>query len=88
MPRLFTAALASLVLAISVAVPAQDQSVKPGINDSFKNPDVDKYIKMFEGESREIYKFRNEIVDAIGLQPGMNIADVGAGTGFFFACSR
>lgn len=70
-------------LLVSALSFAQQQSVKPGINDSFKDPDVDKYIAMFEGESREIYKHRNEIVDAVGLKPGMNVADVGAGTGFF-----
>ncbi len=83
MIRWFTAAFALLAVAVSAVAPAQEQSVKPGVNDNFKNPDVDKYIQLFEGESREIYKFRNEIVNAIGLGPGMNIADVGAGTGFF-----
>lgn len=72
----------AFLLVATLAV-AQEQSVKPGINDSFQDPDVDKYIVMFEGESREIYKHRNEIVAAVGLKPGMNIADVGAGTGFF-----
>jgi predicted methyltransferase len=75
--------LAALVFSLSALGAAQQQSVKPGINDSFKDPDVDKYIAMFEGESREIYKHRNEIVTAVGLKPGMNVADIGAGTGFF-----
>jgi ubiquinone/menaquinone biosynthesis C-methylase UbiE len=74
------------VLFIFASIPAalaQEQSVKPGINDNFKDPDVDYYVKLFEGESREIFKHRNEIVDALALEPGMNVADVGAGTGFF-----
>lgn len=72
------------VLLLLVVVPfAQEQSVKPGINDNFVNPDVDRFIQMFEGESREIFKHRNEIVAVLGLKPGMNVADVGAGTGFF-----
>ncbi len=83
MKRTFRAIFTLFVVAISAVVFAQEQSVKPGINDNFKDPDVDKYIAMFEGESREIYKFRNEIVATIGLEPGTNIADVGAGTGFF-----
>lgn len=83
MHRPLAFAFAVFVFTVSALVTAQEQSVKPGINDNFKDPDVDKYITMFEGESREIYKFRNEIVDAVGLQPGMNITDVGAGTGFF-----
>jgi len=76
-------ALTTLIIGFAAIAAAQQQSVKPGINDNFKDPDVDKYIAMFEGESREIYKHRNEIVDAVGLKPGMNVADVGAGTGFF-----
>ncbi len=60
---------------------SQDKSVKPGINDPFKNPDVEKYKNTFEGESREVYLHREKIVAACGLKPGMVVADVGAGTG-------
>ena len=76
-------AFASVLVVFATVATAQQQSVKPGINDSFQDPDVDKCIAMFEGESREIYKHRNEIVAAVGLKPGMNVADIGAGTGFF-----
>ena len=76
-----------LVLALcaaSLAGFAQEESVKPGINSSFQNdPDVDFYIKTFEGEDRAIFAHRNEILDALHLEPGMDIADIGAGTGFF-----
>ncbi|MBX7103976.1 MAG: methyltransferase domain-containing protein [Gemmataceae bacterium] len=37
----------------------------------------------FEGESRETYDKRKEIVKACGLKAGMAVADVGAGTGLF-----
>ncbi len=72
----------ALFLCASFAT-AQEQSVKPGINDNFKGADVDRYIERFEGEDRVIYKFRGEIVDALGLKPGMDVVDIGAGTGFF-----
>jgi ubiquinone/menaquinone biosynthesis C-methylase UbiE len=62
---------------------AQEKSVKPGINDPFKNPDINKYLQTFEGESREIYTQRHKIVAVCGLRPGMTIADIGAGTGLF-----
>lgn len=77
------------LLALTIAVgwqslaPAQEQSVKPGINDNFVNPDVEFYVNMFEGESRAIFTHRNEIVETMGLEPGMDAADIGAGTGFF-----
>jgi len=62
----------------------QKTSVKPGINKNFEGKvDVDKWVGIFEGESREVFKHRRDIVQALGLKPGMSVADVGAGTGFF-----
>ena len=62
---------------------AQETSVAPGINDNFKDPNVDEYVARFEGESREIYTHRQAILDALDLKPGMCVGDIGAGTGFF-----
>ena len=64
---------------------AGETSVKPGINKTFKDPnlDIDKMLKKFELESREVYLLRNQIVAACGVQPGNVVADVGAGTGLF-----
>lgn len=62
---------------------AQEKSVRPGINKSFENPDVKEYIKKFEGESREIAQHVDDIVAACKIEPGMAVADVGAGTGLF-----
>ena len=77
MRRLFAVAL---LLAAPPAF-AQEKSVKPGINDPFKNPDVEKYKGTFEGESREVYAHRDKLVAACGVKAGMVVADVGAGTG-------
>lgn len=62
-----------------------EKSVKPGINDNFKNPelDVDDFVKRFEIESREIYSSRKQLVEVCNLQAGQRVADVGAGTGLF-----
>jgi len=70
-------------LALCALASAQEQSVAPGINDNFKDPDVEKYIERFEGESRSIFVHRHEIVQALELKPGMAVGDIGAGTGFF-----
>jgi CubicO group peptidase (beta-lactamase class C family)/ubiquinone/menaquinone biosynthesis C-methylase UbiE len=61
----------------------QEKSVRPGINDPFKNPDVKEYIGKFETESRDIYVERKQILDACPIKPGMTVADIGAGTGLF-----
>lgn len=39
--------------------------------------------KGFESEDRAIYHKRFEVLDALRLKPGMHVADVGAGSGFF-----
>ncbi len=61
----------------------QEKSVRPGINDPFREPDLPKFLGIFEGESREIFAQREEIVAACKLKPGMAVADIGAGTGLF-----
>ena len=60
------------------------QSVKPGINERFKGDfKIGPWLERFESESREVYDQRRTILDDIDLAPGMEIADIGAGTGFF-----
>ncbi len=80
--RLRSALGSMLVIACFGAVGCHEKSVKPGINDSYKNADVDKWTARFESESREIYQQRDGILAAVGVAPGMEVADVGAGTGF------
>jgi ubiquinone/menaquinone biosynthesis C-methylase UbiE len=70
-----------LLFGLVVTANAQEKSVKPGINDPFKNPDVERFQKTFEGESREVFVLREKIVAACGIKPGMVVADIGAGTG-------
>src|SRR5439155_675678 len=61
----------------------QEKSVRPGINDPFKNPDIKHFTDVFETESREIFAKRKQIVAACKIKSGMVVADVGAGTGLF-----
>jgi len=76
--------LALACLLVTIPVGAQEQSVKPGINDEYKGRvDVDRYENQFESQGREVHDRRAEIVRALKLQPGMKIADVGTGTGLF-----
>lgn len=74
----------SIVFA-SPVVAAEPQSVRPGINDTYLNPDINAEAqnKGFTSENRETFSNRVEIAAAIGLKPGMTIADVGAGTGIY-----
>ncbi|UUO06551.1 methyltransferase domain-containing protein [Blastopirellula sp. J2-11] len=67
------------------AAPTVEQSVKPGVNAKFLDDslDVDDWIARFEVESREVYHARDEVLKACGVKPGMRVADVGAGSGFY-----
>jgi ubiquinone/menaquinone biosynthesis C-methylase UbiE/intracellular sulfur oxidation DsrE/DsrF family protein len=71
------------VICCAVVCAAQEKSVRPGINDSFRDPDVKEFLGRFEIESREVFARRKEIVAACEIQPGQTVADIGAGTGLF-----
>jgi predicted methyltransferase len=76
----------SLTFALCVAVApavAQEESVKPGVNTKYQNPDIERMTKSLESENRQVFKHRKEIVALLDLKPGLDVADVGAGTGFF-----
>lgn len=82
--------LATLLLLL-IATPswAQDaaapESVKPGINEKFLDPElnVEEWVNRFEVESREVFAAKNEIVERMKLSPGDRVADIGTGTGLF-----
>ncbi len=75
----------TLVCCVLLSLPAeaQDKSVKPGINDSFKDPNVADFVSRFEVESREVYNKREAIIAACKIPEGATVADIGAGTGLF-----
>ncbi len=58
---------------------AQSESLAPGINERFRQqPDMS--IKQFDFTSRDPGQ-QKEILDACELKPGMDVADIGAGSG-------
>lgn len=71
-----------LVLFASLTL-ADAQSVRPGINSYYQNPDWQQWVDTFEREGREVYDKRFAIVEASGVRQGMTVADIGAGTGLF-----
>ena len=78
--------MASALLGFSVlssSILAQEKSVRPGVNDSFRDPKVSEFQEKFEIESREVFSKRKEIVEGCKVTPGMTVADIGAGTGIF-----
>ncbi|MCA9217597.1 MAG: methyltransferase domain-containing protein [Planctomycetales bacterium] len=64
---------------------AEPKSVSPGINDRFKDPQLDasEWLGRFEIESREVFSAREKVLAACAIKPGNTVADIGAGTGFY-----
>ncbi len=89
--RLRSVALAASTAVLLVAsVGAQDRPEPKGqapsdINEKFQSPDLDakSYIDRFESESREVSAQRDAIAAMLELTPGLDVADIGAGTGLF-----
>lgn len=88
--QLFFSRSARLCIAVFLIVataavaqqPAPAPQSKPGLNDTWKSPDVDALVGRLETESREIYRERARLAALVGPKPGSAIADVGAGSGF------
>ena len=62
---------------------AAEQNVNPGINEYYYDAEFKHWVSVFERSGREVYDKREAIVAELGLKPGMNVADIGAGTGFY-----
>jgi len=62
----------------------ETDSVYPGINAPYRaRGAVKTWSRRFERDGREVHDHQAQIVGALGLRPGMAVADVGAGTGLF-----
>lgn len=78
------AALAPLLLAafttagITAAQQARDQHERHHLHGN-----TAEYIKALEDPKRDEYQKPQEVIEALGLEPGEIIADIGAGSGYF-----
>jgi ubiquinone/menaquinone biosynthesis C-methylase UbiE len=78
--------LAGILIFAFAAMPlAAEQNVNPGINRHYENPNVTQWRGVFERDGREVWDRRHDIIGHLRLSPGLFVADVGAGTGFFTA---
>jgi len=55
----------------------------PTINEPFLAGEYQRWKGVFERPGREVYDFRHEILATVAPRPGMDVADIGAGTGLF-----
>ena len=65
----------------------QPATVGDGVNERFLSTELDTaaMAARFESEGREAFARRHSVIAALGLRPGMAVADVGAGSGFYAA---
>lgn len=61
----------------------QERNVNPGINAPYTDPQWQRWVDIFERDGREVYDRRHDILEALAIEPGMTVADIGAGTGLF-----
>lgn len=62
---------------------AEEKNVNPGINQNYYDAEFQRWVNVFERPGREVYDKRHTIVSSLAIKPGMEIADIGAGTGFY-----
>jgi predicted methyltransferase len=76
-------ALLFLLSLVATSLAATEQNVSPGINNYYYDAEFEHWISVFERPGREVYDKRHDIVNELHLKPGMAVADIGAGTGFY-----
>ena len=54
-------------------IQAQEESVRPGINTYYIDPDWQQWVNVFETPGREIYDRRFDILRASAVSPGMDL---------------
>jgi predicted methyltransferase len=75
----------ALVLSLPAAATVADAREAPrGAATSHRRfDDVEHWVRVFDDPARAAWQKPAEVVAALGLEPGMVVADVGAGTGYF-----
>lgn len=81
MTNIIVAALITVCSAAALTA-QQPQTAKPNHMDH-KFDDPARYAKSFDDPARDAWQLPARVIDALQLKPGMKVADIGAGTGYF-----
>jgi len=93
--RLPKIAITGLLLAqlVGIASLAADKAKNPPVaahspvdlatEDTTNDKEWNTWLQTFENVTREIYNQRSSIMKGLELRPGMDVADIGSGTGFY-----
>jgi ubiquinone/menaquinone biosynthesis C-methylase UbiE len=75
--------LIAILLLACAAPSAQGPHVRNGVwQQQYQARSALSMAEQFESASRPVYRYRVAIVDMLELEPGMSVADIGAGSGF------
>lgn len=82
--RLAMIAVSFAALAACGEAPNEEGPETPSSDPYAADPvNLDVWLERLEVGSRELYSARESVADALGLEPGARIADIGAGTGLY-----
>lgn len=70
-----------LAAATAAAQPTPAHEHDATVRHSFE--DVQHWVKIFDDPERDAWQKPDEVVKALAIEPGMSVADIGAGTGYF-----
>ncbi|TDI19749.1 MAG: methyltransferase domain-containing protein, partial [Acidobacteria bacterium] len=87
--RTLTTTLFSLALATGLTAQqpphtqqgAHRDGTQPHMQHRFE--DAEQYARSFDDPARDVWQMPDRVIEALGVQPGQTVADVGAGTGYF-----
>ncbi len=65
--------------------PMTDHQHHHGVGMPHRFEDADEWAKVFDDPARDAWQKPDEVVTLLALTPGMTVADLGAGTGYFLA---
>ena len=65
----------------AATAPSAHHDHRGGMPHRFEN--ADEWAKQFDDPSRDAWQHPDDVIAALALSPGMTVADVGAGTGYF-----
>jgi arsenite methyltransferase len=76
MRHLLSFALTCCMLSVTVCAAAERQ-------DHRRPVDIKQYIEQLDSEARDQYQKPRQVIDALDLKPGLSVADLGSGSGYF-----
>ncbi len=71
----------SILLSLSLSLPLLAHPTSHQPHGSFS--ETEKWVQRFEDPARDEWQRPDMVVELLGLTPGQNVADIGAGTGYF-----